>query len=70
MDAARAGLDNWKSKHMADRLNPPPPAPPAPGPRDLAQIRLRIATGFYDRSDVARETASRILQERELSPES
>jgi hypothetical protein len=52
---------------MADRPNPPPRAPPAPGPREAAQIRLRIATGFYDRSDVACETASRILQERALT---
>jgi hypothetical protein len=55
---------------MADRPNPPPPASPAPGPRETAQIRLRIATGFYDRPDVARETATRMLQERALTPES
>jgi hypothetical protein len=59
-----------KSKFMTDRPNPPPLAPPAPAPRDVAQIRLRIATGFYDRSDVACETARCILQKRTLLPES
>ena len=55
---------------MADRPDSPPPAPPAPGPREAAQIRLRIATGFYDRPDVVRETAARLLLKRALTPES
>ena len=44
------------------------PPPPPPRPCETAQIRLRIATGFYDRCDVVRETASRILLERALTP--
>ena len=55
---------------MADRPDSPHPAPPAPGPREAAHIRLRMATGFYDRPDVVRETAARMLQERALTPES
>jgi len=49
---------------MADRTDPPSPAP---DPRETAEIRRRIAAGFYDRRDVARETASRMLRERALS---
>ena len=70
MDAAGASSVNWKSKPMADRPDPPPPASPAPDPRETAEIRRRIAAGFYDRRDVIRETASRMLQKRALTPES
>ena len=51
---------------MADRADP---LPPAPHPRETAEIRRRIAVGFYDRPDVARETAFRMLQRRALAPE-
>jgi hypothetical protein len=54
---------------MADHPNPPPPAPPAPDPRAISQIRLRIATNFYDRPDVVRETVSRMLQQRAFTQE-
>ena len=51
---------------MAGRADPPPP----PQPRETAEIRRRIAAGFYDRPDVALETASRMLQKRALTAES
>ena len=55
---------------MADRADPQLPPQPAPHPREAAEIRRRIAAGFYDRRDVARETASRMLRERALTAES
>jgi hypothetical protein len=55
---------------MADQPVSPPPPSPAPGPREASHIRLRIATGFYDRPDVVREIAARMLQERAFTPES
>ena len=51
---------------MADRADP---LPPAPHLREMAEIRRRIAAGFYDRPDVVRETASRMLQRRALASE-
>jgi hypothetical protein len=51
---------------MADRADPPSPVP---HPRETAEILRRIAAGFYDRRDVIRETASRMLQKRALTPE-
>ena len=44
----------------------PPIEPRAPvsfGALKARQIRQRIAVGFYDRRDVARETARRILSD-------
>ncbi len=49
---------------LPDRFNLPSPAP---DPREIAEIRRRIATGFYDRRDVARETAARMIQENALA---
>jgi hypothetical protein len=69
MDAAGAIPDNWKSKPMADRPDSQTPPSPAPRLREPEQIRLRIATGFYDRRDVVLEIATRILQERALTSE-
>ena len=54
---------------MADRPDPLPPAPSAPDPRTAAEIRRRIATGYYDRPDVIRETAARMLDKRVLPSE-
>ncbi len=45
---------------MADRADPLSP-PYAPHPRASEEVRRRIAAVFYDRPDVARETASRML---------
>jgi len=64
--AAEARLNNMEEPPMADRADPPSPAP---HPRETAEILRRIAAGFYDRRDVIRETASRMLQKRALTPE-
>ncbi len=64
--AAELRLNKREKPPMADRTEPPLPAPQ---PRQIAEIRRRIAVGFYDRPDVARETASRMLQSRALTPE-
>ena len=63
-EAAVARLNNLEEQAMFDRTDP---LSPAPDPRETAEIRRRIAAGFYDRRDVARETASRMLQGRALT---
>jgi hypothetical protein len=64
--AAEARLNNRGAQLMADRADPPTPAP---RPRETAEIHRRIVAGFYDRPDVVRETASRMLQRHALTTE-
>jgi hypothetical protein len=54
---------------MAERAGPPPPPPRTPQSRATAEVRRRIAAGFYDRPEVARETAARMLQRGPLTSE-